>query len=215
MVMVMVEDAAERPLNMRKRSLMVRYVDGGEDIGEHAGGHVGWYVGEDLDEDVGEDGGEDLDEDLDEDLGEDGGKVDVEEDEDLNKDLDADLEKKCCFWYSSRRCRCRRFFDENTLSQCLQDGLLQTFSCVCRMRRVIEENDALQSLQWWYSIGCGAVSGGACGPPRRPFSAYSDAPFFDLLKQLFLWQKYSTLRSHPGFQSYKQLSHSSHIILYG
>ena len=61
--------------------------------------------------------------------------------EHLDKDLDED------FWHSSRRCRWSRFFDENIIPQCLQDGLLHYFSCVCQIKRAIEEHDALQSLQ--------------------------------------------------------------------
>ena len=66
--------------------------------------------------------------------------------EDVDEDLDEDL-LYICFWHSSRRCRCSRFFDENTFSHCLQDGLLHIFSCVCRIRRAVEEKEALQSLQ--------------------------------------------------------------------
>ena len=138
---------AEDPPNMRKRSSTFRYggvayladrsatvryvlyVGGGGDIARYLGGgeDVGEYAGEDRGEDGGEGEDEDLDEDLDEELGED----------------------RVRFWHSSRRCRCKRFFDENTSSQCLQDGLSHMPSCVCRMRRAIEENEALQSLQWW------------------------------------------------------------------
>ena len=159
MVMVM-EDlgVAEDPPNMRyrsstfrhggfaylaDRSAMVRYVGGGGEIARYAGGgdgirgvgggeHAGEHVGEDADGHVGEHGGEDLGEGLDEDR-----------DEEAGEDLCV------CFWHSSRKCRCSWFFDGNTISQSLQDGLLHMFSCVCRMRRAIEENEALQSLQWW------------------------------------------------------------------
>lgn len=54
-------------------------------------------------------------------------------------------------------------FDEDNISQCLQDGLLHIFSCVCQIKRAIEENDELQSLQLCHSIGCGAARGGARG----------------------------------------------------
>ena len=107
---------------------IARYLGGGdanEDIGEHVGEHAGEDLDERLDKDAGEQEGEDLDEDLDEDI-------------------------LCtCFWLSSRRCRCSRPFDENTISQCLQDGLSHMPSCVCRVRRAIEKKDVLQSLQWW------------------------------------------------------------------
>ena len=145
---------AEGPPNMRKRSstfryggaaylayrsLTVRYVlyvGGGGDIARYLGGSedVGEYAGEDR----GEDGGEGEDEDRGE------GK-----DEDLDEDLDEADEDRVHFWHSSRRCRWSRFFDEKTISQCLQDGLLHLSSCVCRIRRAMEENEALQSLQWW------------------------------------------------------------------
>ena len=65
------------------------------------------------------------------------------------EDKDEDADKDCLyiyFWQSSCRCRCSRFFDENTISQCLQDGLLHIFSCIYLMRRAIEENEVLQSL---------------------------------------------------------------------
>ena len=75
MVMRMVEDAvaAERPPNMRKRSLIVRYVAGG---GEHAREHVG----EDWGDDCGEGDGEHADE-----------HADEEEDEDEDEDADEDF----------------------------------------------------------------------------------------------------------------------------
>ena len=63
-------------------------------------------------------------------------------------DLDEDRLVCTCFEHFSRRCWCSRFFDENTISQCLHLGLLHMFSCACCIRRVKEENDALQSLQW-------------------------------------------------------------------
>ena len=94
MLIVIVEDVAKRPLNMQKRSLIVRYVDSSEGISKHAGKHVS--------KDWGEDGGEDLDEDLDEDLN-----------KDLDKDLDDDLDED--FWYSLYKYRCSRFFDRNTM----------------------------------------------------------------------------------------------------
>ncbi len=172
------EDRAERRPNMRNKSSIFRYGGlayleyrsatvrqipyvGGEGeisrylgVGEDAGDRLGEDFGEHVDEHAVEDGDDHVDEDLDEDL-------DEEADED-----------RVCFWHSSRKCRCSWFFDENTISQCLQDGLLHMFSCVCRMRRAIEENEALQSLQWWYSsawhaiwlISCGgACCGASCG----------------------------------------------------
>ena len=102
----------------------------GEDIGEHVDEHAA----EDGDEDL----VEDLDGDFDEELGEDRGEGAVDEDR-----------LSICFGHSSRRCRWSWFLDEKTFSQCLQDGLLHMFSCACRIRRAIEENEALQSLQWW------------------------------------------------------------------
>ena len=57
-----------------------------------------------------------------------------------------DADEDClyiCFWQSSRRCRYSRFFNENTISQCLQDGLSYIFSCVYLIRRAIEENEVL------------------------------------------------------------------------
>ena len=85
MVIVMVEDAVveERPRNMRKRSLMVRYVG----AGEHALKHVGEDRGE------GDGDGEHADEHTDEDRGKD---ADEEEDED-------DRWPCTRFWHSSRR----------------------------------------------------------------------------------------------------------------
>ena len=159
MVMVIVEDAvvAERPPNMRKRSstfrhggfayladrsatvIYVLHVGGGGEIawslggGEGAGDGAGEDIGEHADEHAVEDGDEDLDEESVEDRGE--GAVDKDR-------------LSICFGHSSRRCRWSWFFDENTFSQCLQEGLLHMFSCVCRIRRAIEENEALQSLQW-------------------------------------------------------------------
>ena len=137
----MVEDRAERRPNMRNKSSIFRYrgvylayrsatvrqfpyVGGGGDNTRYCGG------GEGGDGDGGSDalfssGGGDGDG-RNKDFGE---HVGEGEDEDLGKDLDEEAdEDRGCFWHSSRRCRCRRFFDENTMSQCLQDGLLHTSS---------------------------------------------------------------------------------------
>jgi hypothetical protein len=42
---------------------------------------------------------------------------------DLNENLYEDLDKadknRIYFWYSSRKCRCKRFFNKNIVSQCL------------------------------------------------------------------------------------------------
>ena len=91
------------------------YVDSGGEIARYVGGSDG------LDDGTGEDIGEHVD-----------GHVDEEEDRDREDD-------RVCFRHSSRRCRCSRFLDWKTFSECLQDGLLQVFSCVCRLRRVVEE----------------------------------------------------------------------------
>ena len=109
---------------------------------------MGENIGEHVDEHAVEDRGEDW--------GEDRGEGAIDEDR-----------LSICFQHSSRKCRCSWFFDENTISQCLQDGLLYTSSYVCQISRAIEENKVLYSLQWWYLISCGAFYGGLSGGPFR------------------------------------------------
>ena len=134
-----VEDlaVAERPPNMRNRSSTFRY-RGVAYLADRSatvryvlyvgsGGDIARYLG----------GGEDIGKYAAEDRGEDGGKGDVED------------RLSIYFQHSSRRCRWSWFFNKKTFSQCLQHGLLHIFSCACRIRRAIKENEVLQSLQWW------------------------------------------------------------------
>ena len=141
--MVMVEDlvVAEGPPNMRNRSstfryrglvyladrsTMIRYAGGRDEIARYTGGGngVGNSTGEDISKYRGKytDGGDS---------------------KDLDKNLDKVDKDRVYFWYSSRRYRWSKFFDEKTISQCLQDGLLHIFSCVYCIKRAIEENEAL------------------------------------------------------------------------
>ena len=79
--------------------MITLYVGGGGDNNRYVGGGDGDGDGDGDGEHIGERAGED-------------------EDEDADEDADEDL--LCiCFWHSSRRCRCSRFFDENTFSHCL------------------------------------------------------------------------------------------------
>ena len=77
-----------------------------------------------------------------------------------------------------------------------------------RGERCIAELAMVDSIS--FEAACGGASGGAlraaCGAPRGASC---------LFEQLFLWQIYSTLRSHPGFQLYRQRSHPSQVTLSG
>ena len=130
---------------------IARYFGGGDCVGDGAGDgankdfgeHVGEHAGEDRGEHGSDVGGDTLfssgivaGDGIWGDMG--GG----------GEDLHEDRLVCTCFEHFSRRCWCNRFFDENTISQCLHLGLLHMFSCACCIRRVTEENEALQSLQW-------------------------------------------------------------------